>query len=153
MSYKLTINQEPAYLHVIVTGQNSRENTLGYLAETLREGKARNCSRVLVEERLEGPSLNTADAFLIVSEASSKTVGVFTAIAYVNVNGDRDLMHFVETLSVNRMLPVVVFPTVAKARKWLLDEAGKDVEPDAPLDAKKPRCSGEKITTQGSTES
>jgi len=147
MTYELTINQEPGYLHIIATGQNSRENTLRYLEEVLRECKARNCSRVLIEERLEGPRLNTADVFLIVSEISSKGVGVFKAIAFVDVSADRDLTHFAETVAVNRMLPVTVFSSVAKARKWLVSKAREDAEPHAAAETKKPHRSPKKTTT------
>ncbi len=32
-------------------------------------------------------------------------------------------MQFAETVAVNRRLPVAVFPNVADAEKWLLEEA------------------------------
>jgi len=122
MTYKLTIDQKPTYLHVIVTGRNSRENVVRYLEETLRECTARSCFRVLIEERLDGPRLGTLDVFQIVSEASSKAEGILKAIAYVDVNAESNLMQFAETVAVNRALPVVVFSTVADAEKWLLNE-------------------------------
>ena len=115
MTYKLTIDQKPAYLHFIVTGRNSRENVVGYLAEVLHECTARGCFRVLIEERLDGPRLNTLDVFQIASEGSANAGGILKAIAYVDVNAEGDLMKFAETVAVNRALPVVVFSTVADA--------------------------------------
>ena len=139
MSYKLTIHQKPAYLHAVVTGRNTRENVAEYLEEIRRECIVRNCFRVLVEERLEGPRLGTTDVFQIVSEGSSKASGTYKAIAYVDVNATGDLMQFAETVAVNRGVPVVVFSTVADAEKWLLNEASGGAEPHAAADAAKSR--------------
>jgi hypothetical protein len=138
MTYKLTIHQKPTYLHAIVTGRDTRENVERYLEEIRRECIARNCFRVLVEERLEGPRLDTMDVFQIVSEGSSKASGIYKAFAYVDVNAKGNLMQFAETVAVNRGVPVVVFPTVADAEKWLLSEDSGDTEPHAAADADKP---------------
>jgi len=140
MTYKLTLNQKPTYLHAIVTGQNSRENVAQYMEEILRECRARSCFRVLIEERLEGPRLGTLDVFEIASEGSRRTGGILKAIAYVDVNAKSNLMHFAETVAVNRGLPVAVFPTVADAEKWLLNKSRKGAAPDAAEDAGRPRC-------------
>jgi hypothetical protein len=129
MTYKLTIDQKPTYLHVTVTGRNSRENVMRYLEETLRECTARSCFRVLIEERLDGPRLGTLDVFQIVSEASSKADGILKAIAYVDVNAESNMMQFAETVAVNRGVPVTVFSTVADAEKWLLKKKSRRRKP------------------------
>jgi len=121
MAYKLTLQQKPAYLHASVTGENSRENVARYLQELRRECVARTCSRVLVEERLEGARLGTSDVFAIVMDESSRAVGVFQAIAYVDVNAGGDMMKFAENVALNRGVPVRLFGTVAEAEKWLED--------------------------------
>ena len=139
MTYELTIDQKPAYLHAIVTGRNSRENVARYLADILQECIARRCRKVLIEERLDGPRLGTLDVFKIASEGSSRALGVFQAIAYVDVNAEGNLMQFAETVAVNRALPVTVFSTVADAEKWLLDAERGSAEPYAAADADKPR--------------
>jgi ATP:corrinoid adenosyltransferase len=41
VTYKLTIDQKPAYLHVVVTGRNSGENVVRYMEEVIRECTAR----------------------------------------------------------------------------------------------------------------
>ena len=122
MTYKLTITQKPTYLHIVVTGQNSKKTILQYFDEIHRECTARGCFRILIEERLEGPRLGVIDVFQIVSDESSKDRGFFKAIAYVDINAESDLMEFAEDVAVNRALPVVVFSTVADAEKWLLNE-------------------------------
>jgi len=121
MSYVLTIIQEPAYLHAIVAGLNTKENVEGYLDELLRECVARDCSRLLIEERLDGPRLGIADVFQITSERGNPARGHFQKIAYVDVNASGDLMQFAETVAVNRGLPVKVFSTVGDAGEWLME--------------------------------
>ena len=37
MTYTLTMAQKPTYLHVIVTGRNTKDNVARYLEEVLRE--------------------------------------------------------------------------------------------------------------------
>ena len=139
MTYKLTLTQKPTYLHAIVTGRNSRENVVRYLEEIRGECVARGCSRVLVEERLEGPRLGAMDVFKIALEGSVRASGTYQAFAYVDVNADGDLMRFAETVAVNRGLPVAVFSTVTDAEKWLLNEDSERTEPRAAADADKPR--------------
>jgi hypothetical protein len=116
------VNQQPTYLHVVVCGENSRGNVTRYMEQVLRECTARQCFRVLVEERLEGPRLGTMQIFDMVATGSERFLGVFKALAYVDVNAQGDLMRFAENVAVNRAIPVRVFQTVAGAEKWLLDE-------------------------------
>ena len=128
MTYNLTIEQKPEYLHAIVTGRNSKENVSGYLEEVLRECLARDCPRVLIEERLEGPRLRAFDVFQIASKGSGQAFGKLKAIAYVDVNSKGGLMRFAETVAVNRSLPVRLFETIADAEKWLREEAREDTQ-------------------------
>jgi len=138
MTYELTIDQKPTYLHAIVTGRNSRENVARYLADILQECIARRCCKVLIEERLDGPRLGTLDVFKIASEGSSRALGVFQAIAYVDVNAEGNLMQFAETVAVNRAVPVTVCSTVADAEQWLLEEKHRGAAPHDAEDAGKP---------------
>lgn len=119
MSYQLTVTGKKDYLHAVVTGQNTRENVMSYLEDVLRECVSRNCSRVLIEERLEGPRLGTMDVFDIAAEGSRNARGKLQAIAYVDVNVQGDLMRFAEQVAVNRGLPIGVFNNVAAAEAWL----------------------------------
>jgi hypothetical protein len=50
MTYTLTIEQKPTYLHVVITGQNRKENVMHYMNTLVCECEARNCLRVLLEE-------------------------------------------------------------------------------------------------------
>jgi len=139
MSYRLTITQKPAYLHAIITGVNSRENVECYLDDIRRECTSRGCFRVLIEERLEGLRLGTIDVFQIAAEGSGRALGIFKAIAYVDVNAEGDLMEFAETVAVNRFLAVKLFSSVSDAEKWLLGEDRRDTQEYMPANADKPR--------------
>jgi hypothetical protein len=122
VSYQLSIEPRPAYLHVIVTGQNTGQNVARYMEEVVRECAARNCPRVLIEERLEGPRLGTVEVFGMVSKGSVRFQRALQAMAYVDVNAQGDVMRFAEDVAVNRGFPVKVFRTVAAAEEWLLHE-------------------------------
>ena len=148
MSYELTIEPKPGYLHVIVIGANTRENVMRYMEEVVRECTLRQCFRVLVEERLEGPRLGTLEVFEMVSTGSTRFVRTLKAMAYVDVNArDQEMMQFAENVAVNRAFPVRVFPTVVAAERWLQAEQQHSISPAAAAaaapgvgkDAMKPR--------------
>ena len=119
MAYQVQTDQKPTYLHFTVTGDNSRESVAGYMEQVLRECTARQCFRVLIEERLEGSRLGTLQIFSLVAQGSERLRGVLKAMAYVDVNAQGDLMRFAENVAVNRAIPVRVFPSVAAAERWL----------------------------------
>ena len=119
MAFQVRIEQRPTHLHFIVTGDNSHDSITGYMEQVLRECTARQCFRVLVEERLEGPRLGTMQVFALVSKGSERFRGVLQAMAYVDVNAAGDLMRFAENVAVNRAIPVRVFASVAAAEEWL----------------------------------
>jgi len=139
VTYKLTIDPKPAYLHAIASGRNSRENVERYVEDIVRACKARNCYKVLIEERLEGPRLGALEVFDIMSEGSYRFRGKFEAIAYVDVNRQGDLMKFAENVASNRGFPFAVFSTVVEAEKWLLDEKRGGAAPQAAADTERPR--------------
>jgi len=119
--YKLTTIQRPTYLHFILTGKNTVENIERYFEEINRECTARKCFRILIEERLDGPRRGILDVFKIISEESSKSRGLYKAIAYIDVNAKGDSTKFIEDVAINRGLPMFVFSTVADAEKWLMN--------------------------------
>jgi hypothetical protein len=138
MSYKLTMDQKPTYLHAVVTGRNSKENVMRYIEDIFRECTTRNCFRVLIEERLEGPRLQLLDVFDMVSKGSNRFRGRLQAMAYVDVNAEGQLMKFAEDVAVNRGFLVTVFSTVADAEKWLLRGRSGETE-NATAEGDKPR--------------
>lgn len=134
MTYQLKVEQKPTYLHFTVTGQNSRENVVGYMEQVLRECTLRQCFRVLIEERLEGPRLGTMQVFGMVSKGAERFLGVLKAMAYVDLNADAEMMRFAETVAVNRAIPVKVFPTVAAAERWITARSATAAGPERSTD-------------------
>lgn len=120
--YQLAITENPTYLHVVVTGRNGRETIARYFDEVIRESRARNCPRLLIEERLEGPRLGTVDTFALVSCGTMRYMGAVKSMAYVDVNAVGDIMSFAENLAVNRAFPMRVFKSIDAAEQWLRGE-------------------------------
>ncbi|HEU0223817.1 MAG TPA: hypothetical protein VFR29_00105 [Steroidobacteraceae bacterium] len=100
LSYQLTVSEKPGYLHFTVTGPNTVENVSGYLQDVLREAELRNCTSILIEERLTGRRLETWDVYQIAA-GGGQHAGRLDAVAN------------------NRGLPMSVFETFAEAEAWL----------------------------------
>jgi hypothetical protein len=123
VSYHMSIEAKPGYLHFIVSGDNTRENVVRYMEEVVRECTLRQCFRALIEERLQGPRLGTLDVFEMVSAGSNRFLRTLRAMAYVDINArSQEMMQFAENVAVNRAFPVRVFPTVTAAERWLQTE-------------------------------
>jgi hypothetical protein len=139
MLYEVKFENRRDYIYARVTGENKRDTVVAYLQDVLNECKSRDCFRVLIEERLQGPRLQTMDVFTISSEGSMKVLGIFEAIEYVDEQMG-DMRDFVETVAINRGLPIAAFATVAEAESWLDEHsAGTDehrifYDPDAAND-------------------
>ena len=121
MTYDIRFEQMDTFLHAVVAGANSRENVVAYLADVSRECGRRQCFRILIEERLEGPRLGTLDVFAIASEGNIKELGKFEAIAYVDVFGGK-FMDFAEGVAVNRGIAVAIFRSVGEAEHWIANQ-------------------------------
>jgi hypothetical protein len=121
MLYELTVERKPEYLHVKVTGDNTPQTVSKYLADVHNACSAHKCPNVLIEENLEGPSLEITDIYAVISERSKNTYPVVDRIAYVDVNSDHDSsrMKFAETVAVNRGVHVRMFADVSEAADWL----------------------------------
>jgi hypothetical protein len=132
MSYKVNFEQKAGYLHAVVTGTNSKENVMSYLADILHECMNRECFRVLIEERLVGPRLNTTDVYEIASQGKNHAAERLPVIAYVDVNATNESsMKFAEDVAVNRGKFVRVCPTVADAESWLAHLDNMGTQPNA----------------------
>ena len=121
MSYELEVEKRPDYLVFRVTGTNTAENVQAYLSEIVAACEQHDCYRALVHETLAGPRLKVDDVFDIASEGAMKALGIFQAIAYVDEQMG-DMSYFLETVAVNRGMPIKVFQTVAHAEHWLEHE-------------------------------
>ncbi len=119
MSYDVTTRKKHNYLHATITGENSEANVRRYFEQLAREAAQAKCRRLLIEERLEGPRLDSQSVFRIAAEGSPKFRGVFRKIAFVDVYAEDHSMKNAEAVASNRGLPVRIFNTVAEADEWL----------------------------------
>ena len=119
MSYKVTTLQKPAYMHFIIKGENTAENTLQYLRDIYKECTANDQRYVLIEEHFTGKLLGTMNLHDILSTVSQEGFGFFKAVAFVDSSAGNNDLNFIENLAVNRALPVRTFTTVEEADQWL----------------------------------
>jgi hypothetical protein len=122
MSYKIAYNNRPDYLHAVITGTCTKESVAGYLEEVLRKCIEIGTKQIFIEQRLDGPRLETDTVYQIASSISTNALasGVFEAIAFVDVNAESVLnLKFAESVAANRGLPVKVFFSVNDAEHWL----------------------------------
>jgi hypothetical protein len=110
-----------SYLYISVTGENSSENSIHYLAEVRDLCEQYKCTDVLIVENLGGPSLDQFSIFDIISKVSEQTIKVVRNIAYVDINPAHNKvdMAFAEKVAVNRGVNVQIFTTVHAAERWL----------------------------------
>jgi hypothetical protein len=122
MSYQLTIEERPAYLHAKVVGERSPANALRFLEEAYAACAKTGRSAVLLEMQLSGPSLSTASIYDVISQRVPDGMKL-RKIAYVQATIDDPAMpYFAETVALNRGVNVRLFPNVAAAARWLSDE-------------------------------
>ena len=121
MSYQLTIDELPAYLHARATGPNTPENMLGILVEVHGACLKLGRDAVLLEVCMSGPSLDPASIFRVISQRSPDG-RTLRKIAYLDTsNGDPERMRFAETVAVNRGVNVRLFRELEAARQWMSD--------------------------------
>jgi hypothetical protein len=118
MSYAVTFTEKPGYLHFVVTGESNKETVLRCLEDVANVCQAQRIRLALLEERLKGPHLETMELFEVAEVGSERYRGVFTALAYVELERPREAK-FAETVAFNRGINVRVCSSVAEAEEWL----------------------------------
>ena len=119
MPYALTVDPKGTYLHAVVRGTNDRETVLAYFAEIREACVKRDCYRVLVEERLEGPRFPPEVLLPLMAEVAGSAGATFEALAYVDVMAVTDTVLRLASQVVQPGARVGVFDTVAQAVAWL----------------------------------
>lgn len=122
MSYDIRFDQEDDYVHVRVTGTKNLDTICAIHDDICEASRRLGFSRLLVEERLDGPPLSTFDLYDVVDRASRHGARKYDAIAYVDESRNANL-EFAETVAVNRGMAVVAFDSLDAARSWLREQA------------------------------
>ena len=117
MSYDLTIERKPTYLHVTATGTRNEENARRFLFDAYRASLEHNCGSLLLEMNLSGASLSLASVYAVISERSPDGA-TLQRIAYVDAQWD-DSSEFAELAAINRGVNVRLFRRLSDAEHWL----------------------------------
>lgn len=122
--YAFSAERKTGYLHVRVSGENTRDTVARYVADTLEACRAHGTQRVLVEENLAGPSLSQMTMYGLVADHATGSAPPGVTIAYVDVNPehDSDRLRFAETAARNRGFLLHLFATVREAEEWLAED-------------------------------
>jgi hypothetical protein len=121
-SYRLTVREEPSYLHIIAQGEFRFERTLRLIDEARRACDERSAMRVLVDlSRIDG--LWSGLEKYRLGEAVATATRWNLKIAAVIPAGAHD--KFGETVAVNRGANFRAFGGEGEALAWLLQESGE----------------------------
>jgi len=123
MPYRLTVEEQPGYLHATASGTHSPQNALRFLEEAYAACVTRGRSALLLEMNLAGPSLDATRIFGVILERS-KDATKLRKIAYVDPTPrDPERMKFAETVAINRGVNVGLFQDLASAKAWMSQAA------------------------------
>lgn len=124
MSYTAKIEFKEDYVHVQVTGKNTLENVLSYFNEVYAACLQYRCNKVLIEESLTGPNLDTFEIFEVIIKNFSKAKALGVRLAYVDLNTAHNKrgLKFAENLAHIRGVTVELFSDTPAAVRWLLKE-------------------------------
>lgn len=124
MSYNLKIDFKEQYLHVTAKGQCSLTNILGYIDEVYEACLKFRCSKVLIEEHMIGPGLDTFDIFVVITKNYTRAKSIDLRLAYIDVNPEHNMqgMKFAENLAHIRGVKVRFFTELNNQEMvdWLL---------------------------------
>ena len=68
-SYQVKFDQRGNFIHAMVTGPNTAETVIRYMDEIKQECDRRDCYRVLIEEKLDGPRFDEMEIFSLIDNA------------------------------------------------------------------------------------
>ncbi|HXF79392.1 MAG TPA: hypothetical protein VN598_11050 [Usitatibacter sp.] len=118
--YRFELAVHETYLHATVWGEHTPENASRFLREVYEACLANRKDSVLLDMRLDGPTMGTSSIFSVVQERSGDGRGL-RRIAYVDGARDPEKAKFAETVARNRGVNVRLFATVEEAKEWLGD--------------------------------
>ncbi len=122
--YELTFEVCGDYLRAAATGANSKETVLSYFTKCLKECEARKFDKLLVVERLAGPSLAIMDIYVLLVQLRETMPIELLKLAYVDLIPEHhEAMKFAETVSRNRGARVRLFSNEEEAVGWIRDPA------------------------------
>ena len=121
MAYRIDLEEHPAYLHAIASGEHTAANVARFLRDANEACRQRGYTAVLVEVNFTGTSLDFSSIYEVISESSLEGVKL-KRVAYVDASTrNPERMRFAETVAINRGVNVRLFRDVDEAKRWLLE--------------------------------
>ena len=136
MTYDLTVERKPTYLHVAAAGTRSAENARRFLVDAYRASIEHKCDSLFLEMKLSGPSLSLASIFSVIAERSPDGA-TLKRIAYLDERTDD--AEFAELVARNRGVNVQLFHSLSDAERWLSTSPTAASGRSAPSGALDPR--------------
>jgi len=121
MSYQLTIEQRPGYVHTKAVGERTPENALRFLRDSYNACVNSGRTALLLEMQLSGPPLSTTSIFDVISDRVADGLKL-RKIAYVDGAPQLEQAYFAETVAMNRGVNVRLFLDVTAAASWLAQD-------------------------------
>lgn len=119
--YKISFEERPHYLYVYVEGeQDSYAISIAYWQEVARECRARETTRVLVDENIV-QNVSVTEIYQVAAEIPAMFSGI--AIAFRDRYADQaEINEFGVLVAQNRGVIGKFFVEMDEAEKWLLDQ-------------------------------
>ena len=118
MALSLQVTPKLGYLHIVVTGELTRDNVVAYVERVRVECIERKCPYVVLEDRLAGPRLKLRDVVSLSFYFRKWPMDV--TVAYVFHSAGFIAARLAEAISVLRGFHIGAFATVEEAEQWLL---------------------------------
>jgi hypothetical protein len=120
--YRLAVEPHPTYMRATVTGPRTPDNARRFLKESFAACVRAGRDALLLEMRLEGPSLDPSAIFGVIS-GGAPDGQTLRRIAYVDpMAASRTGPAFATMVATNRGVNVRLFGDVSAAEAWLRSE-------------------------------
>jgi hypothetical protein len=125
MTYQITVESRPTYLHATGSGPLSQENARRFLLEAYLAAVERNHDSLLLEMKFSG-HLGLPNIYSVITERSADGA-LLKRIAYVDGNLDLapEAAEFAALTAVGRGVNVQLFQSLAEAEHWLSTGSGE----------------------------
>jgi hypothetical protein len=135
MTYEITIERAPTYLHVTGRGEHTADNLRRFLLDAYRAAIEHDCDTLLIELSFAGRSLSVGDIYSVISERSGDGAQL-RHVAWVDNDPEHhERAEFAELAARRLGVSVQFFPTLAEARLSLQE---RQANPDRKTGADSP---------------
>jgi len=127
-AYEFIVEERPGYVHAIVRGDRTEDNTLRALKEVGEACRRLERQEVLLELAFSGPSLDMTSILRVISDRSAAGTRL-RKVAYLESSPDKPgRAAFAETVALNRGVNVRHFTGREAAIRWLLESPTPEAE-------------------------